>query len=144
MSFLIHSEGSVPIHVKQPAYTVLKEWETRYQSAGKKAAIVGAGPAGLALANDLALWGHNVTVYEALPTAGGMLYSGIPAFRLPRTLIQEEIKDITDFGVEIKLNTRAGKEITLQQLKESNDAVCITAGCMVAVKLNISGRSEER
>src|SRR3989338_5250226 len=86
----------------------------------KKVAVIGAGPAGLALANDLALFGHNVTVYEALPTAGGMLYSGIPAFRLPRTLIQQEIKNITDLGVEIKLNTRIGKEITLQQLKETS------------------------
>ena len=105
----------------------------------KKVAVIGAGPAGLALANDLALFGHNVTVYEALPTAGGMLYSGIPAFRLPRTLIQQEIKNITDLGVEIKLNTRIGKEITLQQLKEGNDAVCITTGCMVPVRLNVPG-----
>ncbi len=109
------------------------------KKTGKKVAVIGAGPAGLALANDLVLMGHNVTVYEALPTAGGMLYSGIPAFRLPRTLIQQEIKDITDLGVELKLNTRIGKEITLQQLKEGNDAVCITTGCMVPVKLNVQG-----
>lgn len=109
------------------------------KKTGKKVAIVGAGPAGLALSNDLALLGHTVTVYEALPTAGGMLYSGIPAFRLPRTLIQQEIKDITDLGVEIKLNNRIGKEITLQQLKEGSNAVCITTGCMVPVKLNVPG-----
>ena len=109
------------------------------KKTGKNVAVIGAGPAGLALANDLALFGHNVTVYEALPTAGGMLYSGIPAFRLPRTLIQQEIKNITDLGVEIKLNTRIGKEITLQQLKEGNDAVCITTGCMVPVRLNVPG-----
>ena len=109
------------------------------KKTGKKVAVIGAGPAGLALANDLALLGHSVTVYEALPTVGGMLYGGIPAFRLPRTLIQQEIKDITDLGVELKLNTRIGKEITLQQLKEGNDAVCITTGCMVPVKLNVPG-----
>jgi formate dehydrogenase major subunit len=111
------------------------------KKTGKKVAIIGSGPAGLAVANDLALLGHNVTIYEALSTAGGMLNSGIPAFRLPRNLIDQEIKDITDLGVEIKLNTRIGKDITLQQLKKANDAVCITIGCMVPVKLNIPGEN---
>jgi formate dehydrogenase major subunit len=113
--------------------------EAAKKKAGKKIAIVGAGPAGLTLANDLSLRGYMVTVYEALSVAGGMLYSGIPAFRLPRALVKDEIKDIKDLGVDLKLNTRIGKEATLQQLKDKNDAVCITAGCMVPVKLDIPG-----
>src|SRR3989338_656043 len=113
--------------------------EASKKKTGKRVAIVGGGPAGLTLANDLALWGHNITVYEALPIAGGMLYSGIPAFRLPRSLVQDEIKDIINLGIDLKLNVRIGKEITLQQLKDSNGAVCITIGCMLPVKLNIPG-----
>jgi len=72
-----------------------------------------------------------------------MLYSGIPAFRLPRSLVRNEIKDIINLGIDLKLNVRIGKEITLQQLKDSNDAVCITTGCMLPVKLNIPGEDYE-
>ena len=75
----------------------------------KKVAIIGAGPAGLAGAYFLALKGYKVTVFEALPVAGGMLAVGIPDYRLPKEILNTEVKAITDLGVEIKYNTDSGK-----------------------------------
>ncbi|MEE8194615.1 MAG: NAD(P)-binding protein, partial [Dehalococcoidales bacterium] len=75
-------------------------------STGKRAAIVGAGPAGLTAGYYLAKLGHSVTIIEALPEAGGMMRYGIPEYRLPKAILQAEIIEITDIGVEIKTNTR--------------------------------------
>ena len=68
-------------------------------------AIIGAGPAGLSAAWDLAMDGYPVTIFEALPVAGGMLAVGIPEYRLPKDILQKEIDEIKEIGVEIKLNT---------------------------------------
>lgn len=102
-------------------------------------AIVGAGPAGLTTADDLARCGYKVTVYEALPVAGGMLSVGIPPYRLERKVIGSAIGELERIGVEIRLNRPVGKDLTLEQLQTQYDAVLIAAGAHEAIKLNIPG-----
>jgi len=85
---------------------------------GKKAAVIGSGPAGLAAANDLAMLGHSVTVFEALPKAGGMLAVGIPEYRLPKNVLNRDIELIKRIGVDIKTGVTFGKDITLNSLKD--------------------------
>jgi formate dehydrogenase major subunit len=102
-------------------------------------AIVGAGPAGLTTADDLARSGYKVTVYEALPVAGGMLSVGIPSYRLERKVIDSAIGELERIGVEIRLNTPVGKDLTLEQLQTQYDAILIAAGAHEAIKLNIPG-----
>jgi len=106
----------------------------------EKVAIIGSGPAGLTCANDLIRMGYGVTVFEELPVAGGMLVSGIPAYRLPRDIIQSEIEDIVRLGVEIKTNTRIEDPEGL--LKEGFDAVFIAIGAHKGLKLKIPGEDE--
>lgn len=96
---------------------------------GKKIAIIGAGSSGLSAAYYLALDGHQVTMFEANTVAGGMTLTGIPPFRLPRSVIQEEVDDILALGVELKLNQRLGKDFTLDNLKSDGyDAVYMAIG----------------
>ena len=75
-----------------------------------------SGPAGLIAAYDLARWGYKVTVFEALPVAGGMLGIGIPSYRLPREVLEYEIGLVKDLGVEFKFNTTVGKDVTIDDL----------------------------
>src|SRR5512143_1917810 len=84
---------------------------------GKRVAVVGAGPGGMTAAYYLALKGYGVTVFEALPVAGGMMMLGIPRYRLPREVIDREVAMLEDLGVEFRFNTRYGRDITLQGLK---------------------------
>ncbi len=106
----------------------------------KKVAVIGAGPSGLSAAYFLACKGYQVTVFEALPVAGGMLAVGIPEYRLPRTILNAEIKAITDLGVELKLNTALGKDVTMDQLfKEGYSAVFVATGAHKGQKLGIPG-----
>ena len=83
--------------------------------------MIGAGPAGLSAAHDLALLGYRVTIFEAAPVPGGMLYLGIPEYRLPRNVLNAEIKTMTDMGVKILCNQEVGKTITLEQLRKETD-----------------------
>ena len=85
-------------------------------SNGHKVAIVGAGPAGLTCAGDLARMGYEVTVFEALHTAGGVLMYGIPEFRLPKAIVQKEIDTLKDLGVEFVLNFVVGRSETIDEL----------------------------
>ncbi|MCX5801066.1 MAG: FAD-dependent oxidoreductase [Candidatus Eisenbacteria bacterium] len=106
----------------------------------EKIAIVGAGPAGLTAAKDLVLKGYPVTVFEALPKPGGMLYSGIPTFRLPRRIIDIEIAAIKDLGVTIKTGTTFGKDVTLDSLKaEGYKAFLLAIGAYKSLKLGVPG-----
>ena len=89
-------------------------------------AVVGAGPAGLTAAHDLVKMGYGVTVYEALPVAGGMMRVGIPAHRLPKGVLQQDIDDILDLGVILKTNTPVKDPVKL--LGEGYDAVCMATG----------------
>ena len=105
----------------------------------KKVAIVGAGPAGLAAANDLALKGHNVTIFEALPEPGGMLRVGIPEYRLPKKILRQEIGYIQKLGVEIKTGVQVGKDITLKELRKGYDAIFVAVGAHGGMKLGVEG-----
>jgi len=107
---------------------------------GKKAAIVGAGPAGLTAAYDLARLGHAVTVFEAHAMPGGMLRIGIPTHRLPREIVDEEIDYIRRHGVEIRCNRALGRDFTLDQLLDGTyDAVLLAFGAHQGARLAIPG-----
>jgi homotetrameric NADPH-dependent glutamate synthase len=109
----------------------------------EKVAIIGAGPAGLTAAYDLVQLGYGVTVFEALPVAGGMLTVGIPAYRLPRDVLQAEIEYIERAGVEIRTNTPIGEEVTLDDLRQEYDAIFISVGAHKSQKLAVLGEDLE-
>ena len=106
------------------------------EPTGKRVAVVGSGPAGLTVAQDLKLQGHDVTVLEALEVAGGMMRVGIPDYRLPAEVLQREIDEIIDLGVELKLNTRVDDVVAL---KETYDAVFVGTGAHDDIRLDIGG-----
>lgn len=106
----------------------------------EKVAIVGAGPAGLTCAHDLVVLGYQVTVFESLPVAGGMLYVGIPEYRLPKNILQRESDAIQDLGVEIRTNTSIGKDLTIDDLfHQGFKAVFIAVGAHQSQKLRVPG-----
>ena len=136
------------MHLKQFVADLDLNDSTRFipeikEKKNKKVAIVGAGPAGLTAAYYLAIEGYDITVFEALTVAGGWLSVGIPEYRLPKNIINAEIKIIEDMGVKIKLNTKIGKDITLDELKRDHDAVFIAVGSHVSSKLDIQGEDFE-
>jgi heterodisulfide reductase subunit A-like polyferredoxin len=108
--------------------------ERRYD---QKAAIIGAGPCGLTAAQDLAKSGYAVTIFEALPVAGGMLRVGVPEYRLPTEIIEREIADILDLGIDLRLNTRV--DDLDQVFEEGFDAVLIAVGAHEGIRLPIPG-----
>lgn len=109
---------------------------------GKKVAIIGAGPAGLTCAAELARKGHAVTVFEALHVAGGVLMYGIPEFRLPKAIVQKEINSLKDMGVEILVNQVVGKVTSVQELLSSGyDAAFIGTGAGLPYFMNIPGEN---
>lgn len=109
---------------------------------GKKVAIVGSGCAGITAASDLRKAGHEVTIFEALHEFGGVLRYGIPPFRLPRTVLDREIKNLKDMGVKFEKNVIVGKSITLKQLKEDGyDAIFICSGAGLPKMMNIPGEN---
>ncbi len=105
----------------------------------ERVAIVGSGPAGLTCAYYLALEGYQVTIFESLPVAGGMLATGIPDYRLPKDILNYEIDVIKKLGVEVKTNTTVGKDVQLSDLREQYQAVFIATGAHKGLKLNIEG-----
>ncbi|RME06601.1 MAG: 4Fe-4S dicluster domain-containing protein [Anaerolineae bacterium] len=102
-------------------------------------AVIGAGPSGLAVAHDLALLGHKVTIFEAGPKSGGMMRYGVPVYRIDQQAMDAEIQSILDMGVEIRYNTPIGKDITLPQLRREFDAVYLGVGLMKGRMINIEG-----
>lgn len=106
---------------------------------GKKVAIVGSGPAGLSAAHDLSLMGFKPVIYEMEPVAAGMLSVGIPEYRLPRKVIQKEVDIIKSLGVEILLGVEVGKDITLEELISSYDAVILATGAKQSRRMSIPG-----
>jgi NADPH-dependent glutamate synthase beta subunit-like oxidoreductase/ferredoxin len=106
---------------------------------GTSVAVVGAGPAGIAVARELAVAGHAVTVFDELPYGGGTMLIGVPAFRLPREAIEMDIRLTQRLGVEFRFNTRIGRDITFEQLQQDFDAIAVCAGAMNAVGLDIPG-----
>jgi heterodisulfide reductase subunit A len=103
----------------------------------KKVAIVGSGPAGLAAANDLALKGHNVTIFEAFPEPGGMLRVEIPEYRLPKEILRKEIGYIQKLGVEIRTGVQVGKDIALEEIRKEYDAIFIGTGAHGGIRLGV-------
>ncbi|HSN64566.1 MAG: FAD-dependent oxidoreductase [Azonexus sp.] len=106
---------------------------------GKKVAIVGAGPAGLTAAFDLAKQGHAVTVFEALAQPGGMTRWGIPEYRLPYDIIDQDVDIIRSVGVDIRCNVRIGKDITLDELRSTHDVVLLGLGLQLGRATRIPG-----
>jgi heterodisulfide reductase subunit A-like polyferredoxin len=113
--------------------------ERKPAPGAKKVAVVGAGPAGLTAANDLAEAGFAVTVYESRDKAGGMLRWGIPEYRLPKKILDHEIELIRRKGVSFVTNCVVGKDVTIQTLRNDNAAVFIAAGAHVSRKLGVEG-----
>ncbi len=107
---------------------------------GHKVAVIGSGPSGLACAGDLAKKGYDVTVFEALHTAGGVLVYGIPEFRLPKAIVAKEVEGLKDLGVKIETNVVIGKTLTVDELIENGfEAVFIGSGAGLPNFMNIPG-----
>ncbi len=119
--------------------TGLNAARQRGEKSGKRVAIVGAGPAGLTCAHDLALLGHAVVIFDAAAVAGGMLRLGVPEYRLPRELIDLEIEAILRLGPTLKLNQALGRDFHLADLRREFDAVFIGIGTYQSRKLNVEG-----
>jgi glutamate synthase (NADPH/NADH) small chain len=111
------------------------------KQSGKKVAVVGAGPAGLTCAGDLAKMGHSVTVYEALHDPGGVLMYGIPEFRLPKEIVKAEVDYIKKLGVEIMYDVVVGKTMTVEELQKDFDAIFIGTGAGLPRWLRIPGEN---
>ena len=111
-------------------------------AGAKKIAVIGAGPAGLTAADDLANKGFAVTVYEALPAGGGMLRYGIPEYRLPKNVLDHEIELIRRKGVSFRFNCRIGQDVTFSQIRKDNDAVFISVGVQKGRPLGIEGEDK--
>ncbi len=105
----------------------------------EKIAVVGAGPAGLTAAKDLALRGYSVVVFEELPEAGGMLRYGIPSYRLPRNILAKEIEAIAALGVDIRCNTRIGRDISLEQVRKEFDYLYLAPGAHKSQRMGVEG-----
>jgi NADH-quinone oxidoreductase subunit F len=104
-------------------------------------AVIGAGPSGLTAARDLMLRGYSVTVFEELPEAGGMLRWGIPAYRLPRDILKAEIQDILDLGVQLRCNTRIGRDISWDTVRNQYDALYVAVGAQRTVSVDYEGKN---
>jgi formate dehydrogenase major subunit len=112
---------------------------------GKRVAVVGGGPAGLTCAYFLALSGHSVEIFEAMPRLGGMLRYGIPEYRLPKAEMDKEIDEILALGVEVALEKKLGKDFTLESLhtKDKFDAVFLAMGAPLGRKMGVPGEDAE-
>ena len=112
-------------------------------SNGHKVAVVGSGPAGLTCAGDLARKGYDVTVFEALHLAGGVLVYGIPEFRLPKAIVQKEVDGLKAMGVKVETNTVVGRTITIDELMEENgfEAVFVGSGAGLPMFMHIPGEN---
>ena len=121
----------------------VKEEIVKPESNGHKVCVVGAGPSGLTCAGDLAKLGYDVTIYEALHLAGGVLVYGIPEFRLPKVIVQREIENLKKLGVTVNTNVVIGKTITVDELMDEMgfEAVFIGSGAGLPRFMNIPGEN---
>ena len=111
--------------------------------SGKKVAVIGGGPGGLTAAFFLKRMGHSVTVFDMMDKMGGMLRYGIPEYRLPKAILDKEIKQIENLGVELKNNVKLGRDITVESLKNEYDAVVIAVGAWNSSKMRIEGEDAQ-
>lgn len=109
------------------------------KETGKKIAVIGGGPAGLAMAYQLRRKGHGVTIFDEHAELGGMMRYGIPGFRTPRHVLDGEIKRVTDMGVEVRLKTRIGTDVTLDQLDKEYNALFFAMGAQSGRALPVEG-----
>ena len=106
---------------------------------GKRVGIVGSGPAGIAVAERLAKQGHGVVIFEAWPTAGGVLRYGIPTFKLNKPAVDRKFRDLEALGVEVRTNTRVGEDVDWAQLTGEFDAIFVGIGAQTGTRLGIPG-----
>ncbi|OQY43252.1 MAG: hypothetical protein B6240_12850 [Desulfobacteraceae bacterium 4572_87] len=121
-------------------------WKSARKSAaktGKKAAVVGAGPAGLTVAYYLAGKGHDVTLFDAFPKAGGAMRYGIPNYRLPEERLDKDIHDILEQGVTFKGETVIGKDVTLEELKKDFDVLFLGSGANGSARIPVDGSDKQ-
>lgn len=121
----------------------LKATRITDEKRDKKIAVVGAGPAGISCAYQLARRGYAVTMFEAFPKAGGMLRYGIPPYRLPRDVLDAEIQRVLDLGIELKTSTIVGTDVLLEDLQRDFDAVYVGMGCHKGRQLGAPGEDAE-
>ncbi|MHA2380874.1 MAG: NADPH-dependent glutamate synthase [Candidatus Thorarchaeota archaeon] len=117
----------------------LVEIPPKPKQTGKKVAVIGSGPSGLTVAGDLILEGHEVSIYEALHEAGGVLVYGIPEFRLPKDIVKAEVEYLEKQDVKIDLNAVVGMSITMEEVLEEFDAVYIGVGAGLPTFMRIEG-----
>lgn len=113
------------------------------EDTGKSVAIIGGGPMGLSAAYFLRQMGHAVTIFEAMPNAGGMLRYGIPEYRLPKAVLDEEIATIESMGVDIITNTKVGVDIPFETIRNDFDAVLLGIGAWVSTGVGCKGEDAE-
>ena len=134
--------GRLERYVADKHNSIAKVWPGEIESNGHKVAIVGSGPSGLACAGDLARMGYEVTVFEALHTPGGVLVYGIPEFRLPKSIVEKEIKGLTALGVKIETNAVIGKTFSVDELFDQGfEAVYLATGAGLPRFMNIPGEN---
>jgi NADPH-dependent glutamate synthase beta subunit-like oxidoreductase len=109
------------------------------KQSGRKVAVIGGGPAGLSAAYQLARKGHAVTIFDERAELGGMMRYGIPGFRTPRTVLDAEIQRILDLGVQARMNTRIGSDVTMEQIRADFDAVFLGLGAQSGRPLPVEG-----
>lgn len=117
----------------------LHEEPVAVERSGKCVAIIGAGPGGLTAAGELARRGHDVTIYEALHLAGGVLSYGIPEFRLPNEVVEHEVRRLEALGVKVECNVVIGRTYTLDELRKHFDAIFVSVGAGLPVFLGVPG-----
>ncbi len=134
--------GAGAPNIYSPARWSRKELKRLASQTGRKSgkvAVIGAGPAGITVAHDLALLGYKVTIYEAGPKTGGMMRYGVPIYRFDQEAMELEIQSILDMGIDIQFNTSIGEQITLADLRRDYDAVFLGIGLMKGRSLNVEG-----
>ncbi len=126
--FAVDNAGRVPLPERMPA-------------TGKRVAIIGGGPSGLSAAYYLALMGHDVEIFERRKHLGGMLRYGIPKYRLPREVLQDEVDTILSLGIKVHKEIDVGRDITFKKIKDDFDAVYIAIGAHTDKKINLEGHA---